>query len=555
MAVAAQDGSQPGILAPLRRAGVFRTFWAASLVSNLGSLIQGVGAAWLMTSLAGRADLVALIQTAALLPALIFALPAGALADMFDRRSVLVGAQLFSTAAAFALAALAYLGHVDAVVLLVFTFAVGTGNALSAPAAQASVREMVAGPDLAAALLLTAISFNIARALGPALGGVLVAGFGAQSAFLVNALSTLVLIAALFVWRRELAPDDLPRERFTNAIIAGLRYVKETQGIRIVLVRGTVFGFLASSVLALLPLVARDVLGGGASLYGILLGAFGIGALGGAFIVHPLRQRHGAEAVVLMLSGLFGAALLVIAFAPSIILISLALAAAGAAWLGSWATFNIGVQTVTAPWVQARVVAIYQMLTSGAMAIGSWVWGTAAHEIGLGQAQATAGVLLLLSLVLHRTLPMPAGEVPDLRPMDGLHEDPTPEVEFGFDEGPVLVLIEYRVPLPNTGFFARAIEDVGHQRKRDGAQRWNLFQDTADAEHWFETFTVASWFEYLRQRRRATAADEAAFARARVLLDPAFTPVVRRMIHRHSHPLPRRPVSYPTRMATKRSLT
>ena len=555
MAIAGQAVNEPGVLAPLRRAGVFRTFWAASLVSNLGSLIQGVGAAWLMTSLNGRADLVALIQTAALLPALLFALPAGALADMFDRRSVLVGAQLFSTAAAFALAALAYLGHVDAIVLLAFTFAVGTGNALSAPASQAAVREMVTGADLASALLLTAISFNIARALGPALGGLLVAGFGAQSAFFVNALSTLVLIGALLVWRRELAPDDLPRERFTNAIIAGVRYVKETTGIKIVLLRGTVFGFLASSILALLPLVARDTLGGGASLYGILLGAFGIGALGGAFIVHPLRQRHGAEAVILMLSSVFGAALLVIAFSPWIVPIGLALAAAGGAWLGSWATFNIGVQTVTAPWVQARVVAIYQMLTSGAMAIGSWVWGAAAHEVGLSEAHAIAGALLLLSVLLHWRMAMPAADMPDLRPMESVREDPMPAVDFGFEEGPVLVLIEYRVPQANTELFSRAMEDVGHQRKRDGAQRWNLFQDTADADHWFETFTLASWFEYLRQRRRATAADQAAFSRARALLDAGFTPVVRRMIHRHSHRPGHDRGAQPRRTAAKRSLT
>lgn len=407
----------PGMLAPLRRPGVFRMVWTANLISALGTTVQGVGAAWLMTSLAGTPDMVALVQTALLLPILLFALPAGALADTFDRRLVLIWAQLWIAAVSFTLAALGLLGLIDPLVLLVFTFFVGSGTALNGPAWQAAVREIVPRDELAAAVTLNAIAFNIARAVGPAIGGALVASFGAEAAFIVNAVSSLALIVAILLWNRPVAPDDLPREGLAHAMITGLRYVQETPAIRAVLARGGVFGLVAAAALALLPLVARDTLQGGAALYGVLLGAFGAGALAGAFAIHPLRQRRGAEFVVTVLSGMFGASLLVLAFWPAQLPVMLALALAGAAWLGSFSTFNISVQMVTAPWVQARVLALYQTTVFGTMAFGSWAWGELASLIGLDLAQGIAGALLLASLALHRLLPLSGAAAPDLGPM------------------------------------------------------------------------------------------------------------------------------------------
>jgi MFS family permease len=533
--VAASDSpmAQPvggGMLSPLR-ARVFRALWLANLVSATGTIVQGVGAAWLMTTLAGTPDLVAAVQTATYAPILLFALLAGTLADLWDRRRVLLLAQLWTVLMSVGLAWASGLGLVTPTVLLLFTFLIGAGMALTGPAWQASVREIVPQEELAAAVTLNAIAMNFARAVGPAIGGAVVAAAGAGAAFSLNAASTLALAVALLWWRREVPKDDLPRERVGSAVVTGLRYVAETKGLRAVLARGMVFGLAASAALALLPLVARDRLGGGPLVYGLLLGAFGLGALAGAFLVHRLRQRHGAERVVTALAGVFGGALLVLGLVPSFLpAVAVALALAGAAWLGSFSTFNIAVQMSTALWVQARVLALYQATIFGSMAAGSWLWGEVAGATSLETAHLVAGGLLLLSLALHRRFRLPGGEAPDLRP----RRLPAIELAFPFDReaGPVLVLVEYRVPLPNAGEFVRAMDAVGHVRKRDGAWRWHLFQDTSDAEHWYEAFTVASWLDYLRQRRRGTAADELILDRARGYLDPGFRPLVRRMIAR-----------------------
>lgn len=518
------------IVAPLRLS-LFRAIWLANLVSATGTLVQSVGAAWLMTTLAGTPDMVALVQTATQAPILLFALLAGAVADLWDRRRVLIAAQLWTVLVATGLALASSADLVTPTLLLLFTFFIGTGAALTGPAWQAVVREIVPREDLAAAVTLNAIAFNMARALGPAVGGMVVASLGAEAAFYFNAAATLALVIVLLGWRREALKDDLPRERIGSAILAGLRYVMETRTIRAVLARGAVFGFAASAALALLPLVARDRLGGGPLVYGLMLGAFGVGALTGAFLVHPLRQRYGAGLVITALSAAFGGAMVALGLAPSHPAVAApALALAGAAWLGSFSTFNISVQMSTAFWVQARVLAVYQATIFGGMAVGAWVWGHVAAATSLEAAHLAAGGILLASLLLHRRFALPKGEAPDLRPRQ--LADPTVAFPFDREAGPVLVLIEYRVPLANAAAFVQAMDEVGHVRRRDGARRWRLFQDVADAEHWYEAFTVASWLDYLRHRRRGTAADAAILARGRSHLDPTFKPIIRRMIAR-----------------------
>jgi MFS family permease len=519
-----------GVLAPLRLR-VFRALWLANLVSATGTIVQGVGAAWLMTTLAGTPDLVALVQTATYLPILLLALLAGTLADLWDRRRVLLLAQFWMVLISVGLAWLSGLDLVTPATLLLFTFLIGIGTALTGPAWQASVRGIVPQGELAAAVTLNAIAMNFARAVGPAVGGAVIAAAGAGAAFYLNAACTLVLAGALLWWPHEVPSDDLPRERVGSAIVTGLRYVAEASGLRAVLARGMVFGLAASAALALLPLVARDRLAGGPLVYGLLLGAFGLGALAGAFAVHRLRRRYGAERVLTVLAGAFGGALLVLGLVPSLLPpVTVALALAGAAWLGSFSTFNIAVQMTTAFWVQARVLALYQATIFGGMAAGSWLWGQVAALTSLETGYLAAGSLLLLSIALHRRWRLPASEAPDLRP----RQLPELKLAFPFDReaGPVMVLIEYRVPIANAAPFVRAMEEVGHVRKRDGAWRWHLFQDTADAEHWYEAFTVASWLHYLRQRRRGTAADDIVLERARRFLDPGFQPLVRRMIAR-----------------------
>ena len=530
MVEAARNDQASGIFAPLRRR-LFRAVWVANLVTNFGWLIQGVGAAWLMTQLDPSPDTVALVQTATQVPILLLALIAGAAADLWDRRSVLIVAQLWVLATSFGLAALTWAGLTGPVLLLLFTFSLGMGAALNNPAMQVVVRELVPRRELAAAVTINAVAFNLARSVGPALGGVIVALAGAEAAFLINAVSCIGLLVVLIRLRRHVREPELPRERVAGAIIAGLRYVGQTKPIQRTLVRGGVFGCGAAAIPALMPLIARELLQGGPALFGILLGVFGIGALGGAFLIHPLRQRLGSEWMVTVLSGVFGAAAVMIGLLPTLPVTLLALPLAGVAWLGSFSSFNISVQMSSAVWVQARVMSLYQMAVFGMMAFGSWGWGALADRIGLPGALVASGLWLLASLLLHLVFRLPSGQAPDLRPVQAWKK-PEPRLDFDPDEGPVMVLVEYRIPPADARAFAEAMEDVGHMRRRDGALRWQVYQDTTDAELWVEAFTVGSWLDHLRQAQRTTAADGATEARALRLHVGEAPPVMRRLLHR-----------------------
>jgi predicted MFS family arabinose efflux permease len=519
-----------GILSPLR-VPMFRGIWAANLVGSTGWLVQGVGAAWLMTTLAGTPDMVALVQSATTAPILLFALFAGALADLWDRRWVLLLAQLWVAVAAFGLAAFSALGLLTPLTLLLFTFLIGTGAALNGPAWQAVVRELVPPEELAAAVTLNAIGFNLARALGPAVGGAVVAAYGTEAAFLLNGVAALALVVVLLSWRRQLPADDLPRERLVSAVATGLRYVGETAALRAILLRAAVFGIAASAALALLPLIARDRLGGGPVVYGLLLGAFGVGALLGAFVIHPLRQRRGAEFVITLLTAAGGTAFVLIGLLPTVFAaVVAALALAGTAWLGSFSTFNITVQMRTAFWVQARVLALYQTVVFGGMALGAWGWGELAGRTSLETAYLLAGAVLLGSVALHWRLPLGRGDAADLRPAP--RQEPLPAVEATAEEGPVMVQVDYEVGPADAPAFVAAMDEVGHLRRRNGAIRWRLFQDVADGDRWTEVFVLGDWVEHRRLRRRMTRADAALEARAVAFHRGRGAPVRRYLIAR-----------------------
>lgn len=528
-------GEAAGILVPLRRR-VFRAVWIATLVSQVGWLIQSVGAAWLMTQLDPSPDMVALVQTAATAPILLLSLLAGALADLWDRRQMILVSLLCMLATSVLLAVLSWVGVMGPWLLLLLTFALGAGAALGQPATQAIIRELVPSRELASAVTVNAVGFNLARSVAPAIGGLIVAVGGAASAFAINAVSGLPLLAVMMQLRGHARAPDLPRERVGDAIVSGLRYVSRTPPIRATLIRGGVFGLLAPAILALLPLLARENLAGGPALYGSLLAAFGIGALGGAFLIHPLRHRMGAENLVTLLSGIGGAAAIGIGLSPTLPVVVVALPFAGAAWLGSFSTFNIAVQMSSAFWVQARVLALYQMVIFGMMSLGSWGWGAIAGVIGLPSAIAVSGALMVASVVLHLLARLPSGQAPDMRPAATIPR-PQPSLKFDPEEGPVMVLVEYRVRAGSAAAFERAMEAVGELRRRDGARRWQLFQDTSDAEHWVEAFTVPSWLDHLRQTQRLTAADLAVEAAA-LAHHEGEAPVVRRLIHRRHDDAP-----------------
>jgi len=395
-------------LAPLRHP-LFRAVWLANLVSNFGTWMQSVGAAWLMTAIAPSPDMVALVQASTSLPMLLFSLIAGALADLHDRRRLLILAQSWMLAAAALLALVTWLGWITPWLLLALTFALGVGSALNGPAWQASVGEFVPRAELAAAITLNSVGFNIARSVGPALGGIVVAAAGAETAFLLNAISYLGLILVLARWQRPAgaAQRPGPRERLGRAMLNGVRYAAETPPVRALLVRALAFGVGAGAIWALLPLVAKQDLGGGPFIYGLLLGALGVGAVAGAFAIGRLRTLLSAEGIVSAGTLTFALATLALGAAGTLLPVALAaLLAAGAAWVGTLSSFNVAVQTTAPGWVKGRALAVFQMTAFGGLAFGSWLWGGIATAMSVHAALLVAGALMVLSLALRRSHPI-----------------------------------------------------------------------------------------------------------------------------------------------------
>ena len=520
---------QHGIAAPLR-APLFFRFWAANLVSNLGWLVQSVGAAWLMTALTSSAEKVALVQAMTQLATLVFALLAGAAADLWDRRRVLIVAQIWMLIVSVALAAGAQWQVLTPATLLAATFLLGAGAALNAPTFQVVVAQLLRPEMLAAAITINAVAFNMARAVGPAIGGGIVATAGAEAAFLFNAVSYLPLLLVLVLFRPKKPADSLPRERVAPAIAAGIRYVVQTPRIWHAMGRGVLFGFAAPAVLALLPLIARDRLDGGAFMYGILLGAFGIGALVGAFVVHPLRSRLGPDKLSTVLAGVNGGALIVLGLVGNAPAIMLALVVSGGCWLGAFSGFSISVQLSTAPWVQARVLAIHQMTQNGAMALGSWCWGLIAEVHGVPISLIIAGLAMIVGVLAAPLLAMGSDRPPDFSPARA--ELPQASIPVPDDEGPIMVQYVYCVPQASARRFTAAMDELSHARRRNGAVRWRLFQDVAKPDQWVESFLVADWLDHKRFHARASAADAAVEGAARAFQADGEAIVVRTMIAR-----------------------
>lgn len=501
-----------GIMAPLRH-GVFRRIWLASLVSNLGILIQGVGAAWAMTQMTSSADKVALVQTALMLPIMLISMPAGAIADMHDRRIVALVSLGIALAGATALTALAWLGLVTPNILLALCFIVGSGMALFGPAWQASVSEQVPTETLPAAVALNGISYNIARSFGPAIGGIVVATAGAVAAFAVNATLYLPLMVVLFLWKRPNEPSRLPRERLNRAMVSGVRYITNSPPIKIVLTRTLVTGLIGGSVSALMPLVTRDLLHGGAQTYGIMLGAFGMGAVLGALNIGEVRRRMSGEAAVRACAISMAGAIAAVALSTNGVLTAAALVVAGAVWMLAVALFNIGVQLSAPRWVAGRSLAAFQASIAGGIAVGSWGWGHLTDVAGVETALLVSAGLMLLSPLLGIWLRLPR--------VGARNEDATevladPEVQLSLTgrSGPLVVEIEYRVAQDNARAFHNVMQEVQLSRQRNGAYGWSIARDIGDPELWTERYHCPTWFDYLRQRNRATQSERALHQRA-----------------------------------------
>ncbi len=490
---------------PLRQSA-FRAVWIASLVSNVGTWMQNTSAAWLMTSLTTTPALVALMQTAASLPFLLLALPAGALSDIVDRRRVLIATQIWMFVAASALGGLAMYGALDAWALLGLTFALGLGAAVMAPAWQAFVPELVTRDELPAAVALGGVSFNLARAIGPALGGLLVAAQGPGAVFLLNAVTFLLVAAVLLPARSVARPPSVAPERVIGAIVAGLRYARHSTPLRAVLVHCLAFTFTGSALWALLPVVARRDLALEAVGYGLLLGCLGGGAIVGAWLLPRLRGRASTDGLV------FGAALIV-ASATALLgamhevrAVAVAMVFGGIAWMVGMSTINIAAQHVAPGWVRARALAANLLVMQGGLAIGSLVAGALADRIGSARALASFAVAMVVGAVLTWRARLHGFDTLDLSP-GALR--PAPELWPGADaEGtPVLVTIEYDVEPANAVAFAAAAAELEAIRRRDGAIEWGLYRDLEREDRFLEVFLVASWLEHLRQHERITVTD------------------------------------------------
>lgn len=519
-------------LAPFRHA-VFRSVWIASLASNFGSLIQTVGAAWMMTLISSSADMVALVQASTALPVMLFSLISGAIADSFNRRQVMLVAQCFMLVVSVLLAVTAYLGLMTPWLLLGFTFLIGSGTALNNPSWQASVGDMVPRSDLPAAVALNSMSFNLTRSVGPAIGGAIVAAFGAAAAFAINAMSYIAIILVLFRWKPPANTDLLPRETLGIAIAAGLRYIAMSPNLEKVLLRGLLFGFTVISVVALLPLVARDLLHGGALLYGVLFGAFGIGAVVGALVTGYVRERLSTEWVVRLSFGGFAVCALTVGTSGMAWLTCLALMVGGGCWVIALSLFNITVQLSTPRWVVGRALSLYQTAVFGGMALGGWVWGLTAEAYGPATALQFAAAAMIAGAALGAVprLALPALASLNLDPLNRWKE-PRVELDIQLRSGPVKIMIEYVIREKDVPEFMKVMAERRRIRRRDGARRWSLMRDLEHPEHWMESYHLPTWLEYVRYNQRMTQADAFVGDSIRQLHAGAEPPRVRRMIER-----------------------
>lgn len=511
---------------------LFRAIWIATIVSNVGTWMHDVGAGWLMTSLSADPLMVALVQAATTLPMFLLALPAGALADIVDRRKLLIGAQLFGLTATAVLALSTFAGLTNAWILLALTAAIAVGAALSAPTFQAIVPELVPQPALQQAVALNSLGVNIARAIGPALGGVIIAAAGTGAVFALNAVSVLGVVTVLWRWRRDAAERRLPAEHFLGAMRAGLRYAMRAPELKTVLIRSVGFFVFASALWALLPIIARRDLGLGPAGYGGLLTFMGLGAIAGAILMPRLRGKLGANRTTVAASLFLAASMAGLSQANGFATAAMALGAGGFAWIAMMASLNGGAQASSPGWVKARALAIYLLVFQGSMTAGSTLWGSLAGQIGVPLTLlAAAGLLAVVTLVLAMLYPLDGMAKLDLAP--SLHwSAPLIDGEVKHDRGPVLVTIEYRVDPARVPDFFAAMQDMHRIRRRDGAIHWGVYEDAAEPGLVLETFTVESWLEHLRQHERVTNADRVQQDAVRAFQREDAPPVVRHLISR-----------------------
>ena len=486
-----------------------------------------------MTQLTESATLIALVQASNTLPIMLLALISGALADMFDRKLLLIVAQSLMLASSIVLAVVTWYGGLSPWLLLGFTFLIGAGQALYNPPWQASMGDLVPRADLPSAVTLNSVGFNLMRSVGPAAGGLIVATFGAAAAFIVNAVSYLPLMVALTWWKPKTAPRTMSREPFVAAVGAGLRYVALSPNLLRVIIRAALFGFTGVAVLALLPLVAKSHPEGGSLLFGGLLGCFGIGAIFGAVINPRIRASFDNENVTRCAFLGFALALVMLGQTDAVWLHALAMLPAGASWVLALSLFNVTVQLSTPRWVVARALALYQTATFGGMAAGSWIWGAIAGAEGVGEALTMAGIVMTTGAIIGIWFRLPEFGHADFDPVNRF-EEPALRLDLRGRSGPIMVMVDYKIAQKDVPEFLRLMQERRNIRRRDGARNWTLLRDLEHPGLWSESYHIATWDEYIRHNLRRTVTDSENTTALRALHIGEGEPVVHRMIERHT---------------------
>ncbi|SFT66204.1 Predicted arabinose efflux permease, MFS family [Kosakonia arachidis] len=507
---------------------VFRMLWMATVVSNIGSWMSDIGINWTMLSLSTDPLAVALVQAASSLPMFLFVLPAGVLADIIERRKILFFSQVWSFCAAAGLALLSFTGNVTPEVLLVATFLLSTGAALSSPAFQAIVPDLVEKQELSPAIALNSLGINISRAIGPALGGLILSFAGPWMVFLLNALSVVGVAVVLLRWKPQATVQRLPPEHFFTAIRGGLRYVHAAPVLRNVLARTVAFFLFGSAGWAMLPLVARRELGLGPGGYGTMLACIGVGAICGAVLLPKLRKRLNADQMMVAASLLFAVTMLALAFIRHVWLLNAFEFFTGFSWIAVLSTLNVGAQRSAARWVKARALAVYLTVFFGSMTVGSAIWGKLASEFGVSWSLsvATVGMVLGATTVLRWRLEKDASLDLDILDSAG----GTADITIPHERGPVMVSCEYRIDPQDAHEFTLAMQDMRRVRRRTGAMGWAVYEDAVQPGVFVETWVMGSWIEHLRQHERHTVNDQRIRERVLAFHQGDEPPVVRHLV-------------------------
>jgi len=509
--------SSDSLWSPLRRPA-FRGLWTGSALYFTGNAMQAMAASWLMVELTGSSFLAALVQTAVFLPMFLLVLPAGVLADTTDRRNLIIKSLSVQAGIMAVLALLAMAGWAGPAVLLLFTFAAGCCTALLSPAWNTTVADAVPREEMPQAITATSIAWNSARAIGPSVAGFIFAALGAGWVFVVTVAAVLALIHAVRRWPpKPHAKSPLPTERLVGGTLAALRYARYSPIILAQLLRTVAYAGSGAALWALLPALASQQLKMGATGFGFLMGCLGTGAVAAGLVLGKVRARLGLERLVAIGCVVFALVMLVAALVRVQLVVFVALALGGAAWMAVMATFNTATQSSAPPWIRSRAAALHTVSALGSFAIGSALWGAISGAAGLPATLVMAALVMLGGVFLARALPLRMGDVQEVTPGAAWEElyvkdEPRP------DDGPVAVELGYRIREGEADEFLHAITRLRDSRRRDGATIWRVYRDLVDPCRYVERFIVDSWADYLHHRARATLADQELEARVREFL-------------------------------------